>query len=106
MRRKRLAVGLVVLALAAVAAATLMLSRPPQLEERAGRMRVGMTRAEVYVVLGALPGDHTRYVTYSRRGGIRRSDSSTDEWDWDEGCVEVRFGLDGRVEDVAFYQND
>jgi hypothetical protein len=104
MRRRRVVVGLVVLAVGAVVATALTVSRPTPLEGRVGRIQSGMTLAEVCVVLGAPPGDHTRYVSYLRRG-LHRSGSPTEEWDWDEGCVDVRFGPDGRVEDVSFYPN-
>jgi len=103
MKRRRVFIGMVVLG--AILAAALALSRPTPLEERVGRIRAGMSGAEVDAVLGAPPGDHTRYVTYVRHGGIRRADSPIMEWDYDEGCVDVRFGPDGRVEDVTYYPN-
>jgi hypothetical protein len=103
MRRRRVIVGLVVLAI--VGAVAFLLLRPPSLEQRVQRIQNGMTLAEVTSALGAPPGDHTRYVSYIRHGGLRRSDSLVKEWDWDEGCVDVRFGPDGRVQDVTYHPN-
>ena len=105
MRRRRVIVGFVVLAAGGLAAVALTLLRPTPLEERVRRIQTGMTLAEVEAVLGAPPGDHTRYVMYVHSGGLRRNTDPMKEWDWDEGCVDVRFGPDGRVEDVAFHPN-
>src|SRR4051794_33057004 len=103
MRRRRVIVGLTVLALI-VAVAAFALSRPPLIGDRVRQIQPGMTLAEVSAELGAPPGDHTRHVSYVSHG-LQRSDSPVKEWDWDEGCVFVQFGPDGRVQDVTYYPN-
>ena len=105
MRRRRVIVGFVVLAAGGLAAVALTLLRPIPLEDRVHRIQPGMTAAEVEAVLGAPPGNYARHITYVRHGGIRLNTDPAKEWDWDEGCVTVRFGPDGRVEAVEFYPN-
>jgi len=78
------------------------LEQPIPIEERAQRIRLGMTLAEVEVVVGEPEGSHTRYVTYIRHG-LERADDLEKTWEWDEGSLAVRFDENGHV--VVFSYN-
>ncbi|HJZ91301.1 MAG TPA: hypothetical protein VKE40_10550 [Gemmataceae bacterium] len=86
-------------------AALIAVSRPEPLEDLVRRIQPGMTLAEVQDVLQARPGDHTRYVTYIRMGGLRTTTSRIKEWDWDEGCLTIHFDGDWRAQEIEFYSN-
>jgi hypothetical protein len=101
MKRRRIVIGVVVLVVGATATAALRLVRPVPLEERVQRIQPGMTLGEVEAILGEPPGSYTQYVKRVRIGGC--NPSAVKEWDWDEGCVNIRFDAGYRVEDVIFY---
>ena len=101
MRRRRwLRVTLVALA---AAVALFFLWRPAPVEERAGRVHEGMTRARVLEVVGEPPGHHERGPAWVDHG--LGKDLPYTAWYWDEGVLKVWFNEDGRVE-RTFYRPD
>ena len=92
MKRRRVVVGLVGLALAGVAV-FLVWPRPagPCLATFQ-QVQSGMTRAEVHATIGGPPGDYTDHgFTYAV------PPEGTEFWVANDGLVTVRYGGDGRV---------
>jgi hypothetical protein len=75
--------------------------RPMASQEDCGRIKIGMTRAEVEHVLGGPPGDYrtrdTIILYLHLRSGIWY------EWQGDGGMILVEFDEDGRVSDKEHF---
>ena len=100
MRRRRAIVGLVVLALVAVAAVVLW-PRGPRLSRAAfERVHEGLTREEVSATLGVPPGVYTRRPVRKMFAGVR---DCRERWATDDGEMIVFFGPDGRVFEVRVF---
>jgi len=81
------------------------LAQPIPIGDRIQRIQPGMTLAEVETIVDAPEGSHTRYVTYVRRGGLQRADDPEKTWEWDEGCLAVRFDDNRHVVDFSYSPN-
>jgi hypothetical protein len=101
MRRRRWLL-LVLVALATVAV-VLVLTWPTPVEERAKRVREGMTRAEVIAAVGEPPGHYARLITYFD-SGIGPGHLYMG-WYWDDGVLRVWLDEDGRVQHTVFKAN-
>jgi hypothetical protein len=101
MRRRRWLLATLVALAAAVG--LFFLWRPASVEERARRVREGMTRAEVLEVVGEPPGLYARATSWADSGlGPGHLYAG---WYWDEGVLRVWFTEDGRVQRASFKAN-
>jgi hypothetical protein len=109
MKRKRLALAVVVLAvLVATAAWVMWPQRSRVTKENYARITAGMTRRDVETVLGGPPGDYRSGPTERaslpldiemlvENDALNVSDLFDDEWEGDTAAVMVHFRPDGRV---------
>jgi hypothetical protein len=71
-------------------------------KEHCDRIKVGMSQAEVEDILGGPPGDFTTKLMFFIRTGEFDEGLRCERWTGNEGCVEVQFGEDGKVERKSF----
>jgi hypothetical protein len=97
----------VVLAVAAIITAVVLYisspRRPMASQEDCGRIKIGMTRAEVEHVLGGPPGDYRTGPSVPPPLPYGNRYMSWDEWQGDGGFVFIQFDDDGRVFDKAHF---
>src|SRR5687768_18027048 len=101
MKRRRWRAAVLLTQVAAVV--LFFLWRPASVDERAGRVREGMTRAEVLEAVGEPPGYYARATGWADSGlGPPHLYAG---WYWDEGVLRVWFAEDGRVQRASFKAN-
>jgi hypothetical protein len=101
MKRRRW-LALIVLSLACIVVVVL-LTRPASVEERAGRVRKGMTRAEVMEAVGEPPGNYARVTSWAHIG--EGPPEFHQGWYWDDGMLSVWYDDDDRVRHSLFGKN-